>query len=34
MKFDFSPWPNVKAWIERCFARKAAQKAMEIRAAA
>ncbi|MCC6472054.1 MAG: glutathione S-transferase family protein [Alphaproteobacteria bacterium] len=33
MKFDFSPWPNVKAWIDRCFGRKAAQKTMEIRAA-
>jgi len=33
MKFDFSPWPNVKAWIDRCFTRKAAQKTIEIRAA-
>lgn len=32
-KFDFSPWPNVKAWIDRCFARKAAQKTIEIRQA-
>jgi glutathione S-transferase len=33
-KMDFSPWPNVKAWLERCFARPAAQKAIAIRAAA
>jgi len=33
MKFDFSPWPNVKAWLDRCMARKGAQKTLEIRAA-
>jgi len=33
-KFDFAPWPNVKAWAERCFTRQAAQKAIAIRAAA
>jgi len=32
-KFDFSAWPNVKAWVDRCFARKAAQKTIEIRQA-
>jgi glutathione S-transferase len=34
MKFDFSPWPNVKAWLDRCFARPAAIKTRAIREAA
>lgn len=32
-KFDFSAWPNVKAWVDRCFTRPAAQKTIGIRAA-
>lgn len=32
-KVDFSRWPNLKAWLERCYARPAAQKVMALRAA-
>lgn len=32
-KFDFSAWPNVKAWVNHCFTRPAAQKTIGIRAA-
>ena len=32
-KADFSAWKNFKAWLERCYARPAAQKVMALRAA-
>ena len=30
-KIDYSPWPNVKSWLERCFARPAALRARKLR---
>ena len=33
-KADFSGWKNLHAWLERCFARPAARKCVEMRAAA
>jgi glutathione S-transferase len=33
-KMDFSAWPNVKAWLDRCLTRPAAAKARAIREAA
>jgi glutathione S-transferase len=32
-KVDYSAWKNLKAWLERCFARPAAQKVIALRAA-
>jgi glutathione S-transferase len=32
-KVDFGAWPNLKAWLDRAFARPAAQKVMAMRAA-
>lgn len=32
-KVDFSAWPNLKAWLERCFTRPAAQKMIALRTA-
>jgi glutathione S-transferase len=30
---DFSAWPNLKAWLDRCFARPAAKAVIEMRKA-
>lgn len=32
-KVDYSAWKNLKAWLERCYARPAAQKVIALRAA-
>lgn len=31
-KFDLSPWPKTKAWLERCLGREANQKTNDIKA--
>jgi glutathione S-transferase len=30
-KIDYSRWPNVKSWLQRCFTRPAAQRARKLR---